>query len=434
MVTCVREKKCPSLPPRRFANIPPLSTAKILGDQWKCRLPLIQQKFFDDKAKEEETLHKKAYPWYKYGPERKKGKKGKRDAGNVQPKVKKARITEVNIPGFLNMDDLVREYHQFLASNNLNIVHPVPEGHPLGFEKYNAPELYGTILAGPRTSGRNKRKATVSDQSRKAPKTSQEQSAPVSQREVLTTAPMQVVAPSLEQTQISEPSIPGPSIPTLSIPTSSVPISSVPTSSVHEQPVDEQPATQESVHDHSTSHEQLDSGLSDDSNDDSMAWLDVTVEEHQPEDANAQGSTEELFGSTPAAEEQYDPTAHRLGGSRLSDFLFSTSPAPEEQRTPAEQQSGNASTQDFPDNLSGSIPAAPEHPGPIEYQPFNPIGNGYFDNMAYPFQGLTQNGQGDSNVEQYELPGFQMSDSQPLADLDFGNYATGNIWQGQIYK
>ncbi|KAI1405134.1 hypothetical protein F4819DRAFT_502264 [Hypoxylon fuscum] len=108
--------------------------SSILGDQWSMRLPPLQKKFFQDKAEEETRLHSQVYPWYDYEPERKKGKR----AGSNTP--------DITLPGYLDLEEVAREYHEFVKNNNLQVVLPVAAGHPKGLEKYNAPELFDSVM------------------------------------------------------------------------------------------------------------------------------------------------------------------------------------------------------------------------------------------------------------------------------------------------
>ncbi|KAI1778999.1 hypothetical protein F4818DRAFT_455230 [Hypoxylon cercidicola] len=137
--------------------------SRILADQWRERLPTVQKEFFIRKAAEEEALHKQTYPDYHYQP-------GKNESGADS---KKTSITEV-LPGYLNMESLVREYHQLLRSEGLNIIQPVPDGDAGGYSQYNVPELYGRTLVEPsqqKDKTGNKRKRASPSQSEKARKT-----------------------------------------------------------------------------------------------------------------------------------------------------------------------------------------------------------------------------------------------------------------------
>lgn len=88
------------------------------------------------------------------------------------------------------MEDLIVEYHEFLRTNRLNIIYPVPENHPEGLHQYNVPTLYGSILY---EAGRK----------RKAQKTLQNESPSIAQRSPEISAPI-----IDEQTSSSEQSPP----------------------------------------------------------------------------------------------------------------------------------------------------------------------------------------------------------------------------------
>ncbi|KAI1778996.1 hypothetical protein F4818DRAFT_437798 [Hypoxylon cercidicola] len=142
--------------------------SKILGDQWSNRLPPAQKEFFIQKATEEETLHREVYPWYRYDSDK---KKRNNTAGG-----KKECISDMNLPGYLNMGDVMRDYHQFLQNNGFAVIQPVPAGDSKGLSQYNIPEYYNTILVDPIENGERKRKRSSPRQSRKARKTHQSQS------------------------------------------------------------------------------------------------------------------------------------------------------------------------------------------------------------------------------------------------------------------
>ncbi|XXH02891.1 hypothetical protein Hte_009279 [Hypoxylon texense] len=188
--------------------------SQILSDQWN-RLPPAQKKFFDDKAKEEE--------------------------------------------GDLSTEHLAREYHEFLARNGLDIIQAVPEGHPMGLDKYNVPELYGTILASPSRLGKRKSTATVSSPPRKAPKTS------ASHRAAPTpTTPWQVAGPSPQQHQ------------TPASPTNEHLMRTRPArQSLLQQLFTQRRSTQRAVDGRATSYGQLGNGFLDDSAVDDRAWFDL---------------------------------------------------------------------------------------------------------------------------------------------------------------
>lgn len=137
-------------------------------------MPAVQKEFFDRMATEEERLHREAYPWYKYEPAKNKDNAADDDEDNA--KVKKVRISEMKLPGYHNMGDLMREYHQFLRSNGLSIMYPIPADAPESLSQYDVPEYYSTILVDPTEIERKKRKRPSLHQSQKAQKTHQNQS------------------------------------------------------------------------------------------------------------------------------------------------------------------------------------------------------------------------------------------------------------------
>lgn len=88
--------------------------------------------------------------------------------------ISKVNLATTRLPGYLDIEDITREYHAFVQQYNLPVIHPVPEGHAKGLEKYNVPDLYMEILVTPeeasgkriktgrRSGGRNKtRKAAI---------------------------------------------------------------------------------------------------------------------------------------------------------------------------------------------------------------------------------------------------------------------------------
>ncbi|KAI1778997.1 hypothetical protein F4818DRAFT_455228 [Hypoxylon cercidicola] len=164
--------------------------ATFLGDQWSRRLPLIQKKFFVDKAQEEERLHKITYPWYKYIREKNTAKK--------------PNLSDLSLPGYLNLEDLTREYHEFVRNEGLYIIHPVPEDDdPKALHQYNTPSLYGTIL---NESGK-KRKPASSYNPRKARKTLRNGTPAMTQRAPSTSALPRYA--TYQQSSASEQPFPG---------------------------------------------------------------------------------------------------------------------------------------------------------------------------------------------------------------------------------
>ncbi|KAI0385017.1 hypothetical protein F5Y04DRAFT_203665 [Hypomontagnella monticulosa] len=123
------------------------------------------------KAEEEVKLHRGTYPWYKL--------LNKADKEGAETK---GLLADVDMPGFLDTVDVAREYHQFLRDHNTRIIHPVPEGHKDGLDKFNVPQFYDQILADPSESKtRRLRQAGIG--SRKALKAKKGQSPAGSQDE-----------------------------------------------------------------------------------------------------------------------------------------------------------------------------------------------------------------------------------------------------------
>ncbi|KAI4866656.1 hypothetical protein F4820DRAFT_468738 [Hypoxylon rubiginosum] len=119
-------------------------------------------------------LHKRTYPWDKYLAVK---------STDETPVKKRGSQKSQSLPGYLNMEDLAREYHEFLRSNELYIIHHVSEDDVKGLHQYNAPNLYGSILCEARLceSGR-KRRSTGSHEPRKAQKTRRDESPATAQR------------------------------------------------------------------------------------------------------------------------------------------------------------------------------------------------------------------------------------------------------------
>ncbi|KAI0385033.1 hypothetical protein F5Y04DRAFT_292571 [Hypomontagnella monticulosa] len=133
--------------------------SKLLGAQWAC-LPQQQKDFFVAKSRQETRLHGEMYPWYKYG-------------SSKQSNEEKEALVNANIPGYLNMEDVAREYHALVRANNLRVVQPFTQAD--GLASYNVPHLYDQILCDP-SECKTKRARTAGYQTRKALKAKNRQS------------------------------------------------------------------------------------------------------------------------------------------------------------------------------------------------------------------------------------------------------------------
>ncbi|KAL7621572.1 slightly ste11-like protein [Parahypoxylon ruwenzoriense] len=88
------------------------STSSFLGNQWNC-MPEVQREFFQNMAQREDQLHRDTYPGIAFNP----------GSG-----VSKKCLSEVVLPGYLSIVEVVREYHEFLRTHGLAMFHePSPE-------------------------------------------------------------------------------------------------------------------------------------------------------------------------------------------------------------------------------------------------------------------------------------------------------------------
>ncbi|KAI2637937.1 hypothetical protein GGS26DRAFT_588310 [Hypomontagnella submonticulosa] len=135
--------------------------SKLIADQWD-RLPEGQKKFFETVAAEESRLHAAAHPWYSYVP-------GAERVGS------KASLADTDIPGYLDMEKISRNYHAMVRANRLPVFQPVPQGDERNLAQYNCPDLYFEILTDP-SETRTKRARGASYNMRKALRTRARQS------------------------------------------------------------------------------------------------------------------------------------------------------------------------------------------------------------------------------------------------------------------
>ncbi|KAI2605409.1 uncharacterized protein GGS25DRAFT_534313 [Hypoxylon fragiforme] len=117
--------------------------SRILGDQWSERLSDIQKAFFEQKAAQEAATHRETYPWYEYEPD------SKRSQANGGGSIRKISLATTSLPGYLDMVEVTREYHDLLRQYDMPIIHPVPFGDEKGLSKFNIPDLYKHILVAP---------------------------------------------------------------------------------------------------------------------------------------------------------------------------------------------------------------------------------------------------------------------------------------------
>lgn len=89
------------------------------------------------------ATHRETYPWYEYEPD------NKRSQANGGGSIRKISLATTNLPGYLDMVEVTREYHSLLKQYDMPIIHPVPTGDAKGLSQFNVPDLYKEILVAP---------------------------------------------------------------------------------------------------------------------------------------------------------------------------------------------------------------------------------------------------------------------------------------------
>lgn len=149
------------------------------------------------------ALHKAAYPWYTYEPEKGKGPDAHR----------KLKHGDINLPGYLDKDSIISEYHDLVKQNGYNVIEPVPAGDPKHLDQFNLPQLYRTILMGSVEQRQTRKRGPgASYQPRKARKTLSAQTPKMPQTSSLDPIQNQNMGSNQDQSRVHEAPVYTPSL------------------------------------------------------------------------------------------------------------------------------------------------------------------------------------------------------------------------------